>query len=75
LKLLLKLRAKWPSGACKIYANLALQSEMLGNTQKTINFLAQELAVAEEALAKKDIPHVPATLYCKLGESALDWSL
>ena len=70
-----ELRAKWPSGACKIYANLALQSEMLGNTQKTINFLAQELAVAEEALAKKDIPHVPATLYCKLGESALDWSL
>ena len=48
---------------------------MLGNTQKTIDFLAQEIASAEELLAKKDIELVPANLYCKLGESALDWSL
>jgi hypothetical protein len=70
-----ELRTKWLYGAGKIYANLALHSEMLGNTQKTIDFLAQELALAEEALAKKDIPRVPANRYCKLGESALDWSL
>ena len=67
-----ELRAKWPNGACKIYANLALQSEMLGNTQKTIHFLAQELAIAEELLAKKEREHVPANLYCKLGEGALN---
>ena len=70
-----ELRSIWPYGARKIYANLALQSEMLGNTQKTIDLLAQELDITEEALAKKDIPHVPATLYCKLGESEMDWSL
>jgi hypothetical protein len=75
LEMAAELRAKWLYGASNIYANLALHSEMLGNTQKTIDFLAQELAIAEEALAKKDMPHVPATLYCKLGESALDWSL
>jgi len=70
-----EIRAQWPMGACNTYHNLALQSEMLGNTQKTIDFLAQEIASAEDLLAKKDTKLVPANLYCKLGESALDWSL
>jgi hypothetical protein len=69
---------KWPDGALNIYQSLSTlyleNEEILGdtcNTQKTIDNLAQQIAILEERLPLMagEEDHLPASLYCRLGES------
>ena len=69
---------KWPDGALNIYQSLSTlyleNEEIMGdtcNTQKTIDNLAQQIAILEERLPLMagEEDHLPASLYCRLGES------
>jgi len=69
---------KWPDGALNIYQSLSTlyleNEEIMGdtcNTQKTIDNLAQQIAILEERLPQmaRAEDHLPASLYCRLGES------